>query len=77
LLLHYPTVPEVIKLCSERVKNNMLIFSPGVGWQGGDARMALDYGSDYIIIGRSILSSKEPDKEAAKLRKFTWYRTSN
>ncbi len=71
------TVPEVIKLCSERVKNNMLIFSPGVGWQGGDARIALDYGSDYVIIGRSILDSKEPDKEAAKLRKFTWDKTSN
>jgi orotidine-5'-phosphate decarboxylase len=66
------TVPEVIKQCSERVKDKILIFSPGIGWQGGDAREALANGSDYLIIGRSILESKEPDKEAAKLRSLTW-----
>lgn len=66
------TVPEVIKQCSERVKDKILIFSPGIGWQGGDARQALANGSDYLIIGRSILESKEPDKEAAKLRSLTW-----
>jgi len=66
------TVPEVIKQCSDRIKNSVLIFSPGIGRQGGDARNALANGSDYLIIGRSILESNEPDKEAAKLREFTW-----
>ena len=70
------TVPEVIKQCSDRVKNKTLIFSPGVGRQGGDARNALANGTDYIIIGRSILESNEPDKEAAKMRELTWEITS-
>ena len=62
------TVPEIIKQCSGRVKNKVLIFSPGISTQGGDARQALVNGSDYLIVGRSIIESKEPDKEAAKLR---------
>jgi orotidine-5'-phosphate decarboxylase len=66
------TVPEVIKQCADRVKNKVLIFSPGVGRQGGDPRDALANGSDYLIVGRSILETKEPDKEAANLRKLTW-----
>ena len=71
------TVPKIIKQCSERVKNKVLIFSPGVGWQGGDAQQALGNGSDYLIVGRSILQSKEPDKEAVKLRNLTCEITSN
>ncbi|MFQ5940227.1 MAG: orotidine-5'-phosphate decarboxylase [Nitrososphaerales archaeon] len=71
------TVPEVIKHCSERIKNNVFIFSPGIGRQGGDPRQALANGADYIIVGRSILESKEPDKEAEKLRNFTWEIASN
>ncbi|MEM2760639.1 MAG: orotidine-5'-phosphate decarboxylase [Nitrososphaerales archaeon] len=66
------TVPEVIKQCAKRVKNKALIFSPGVGTQGGDAIQALANGSDFIIVGRSIIESKEPDKETARLRTLTW-----
>lgn len=66
------TVPDVIKQCSERVKDKILIFSPGVGRQGGDAREAVVNGSDYLIIGRTILEAKEPDKEVARIRNLTW-----
>ena len=70
------TVPEVIKQCSDLIKGKSLIFSPGIGRQGGDAGQAIANGSDYLIIGRSILESKEPDNNAEKLRNFTWKITS-
>ena len=34
------------------------IYSPGIGTQGGNAKTAKRSGSDYLIIGRSILNSK-------------------
>lgn len=66
------TVPDIIKKCAERIRNKVLIFSPGVGAQGGNAREALASGSNYLIVGRSIVESKEPDKEAERLRIITW-----
>lgn len=44
------------------------VYSPGVGVQGGDAKMAVEAGSDYLIVGRSIVESKDPKKAAEKLR---------
>ena len=38
------------------------IYSPGIGTQGGNARSALLSGSDYLIIGRSVLNSKNRRK---------------
>jgi orotidine-5'-phosphate decarboxylase len=43
------------------------VYSPGVGAQGGDARQAVESGSDYLIIGRSIVQAKDP---AAAVRGF-------
>ena len=37
------------------LKKDQLIISPGVGAQGGDAQKALAAGSDYVIMGRSII----------------------
>ena len=34
------------------------IYSPGIGTQGGNAKTAKRSGSDYLIIGRSVLNSK-------------------
>lgn len=66
------TLPQIIKQCSDRVKGRIAIFSPGVGVQGGDAEKALANGSDYLIVGRSILEAKDPKKEALKLQQLTW-----
>ncbi len=44
------------------------VYSPGVGVQGGDAKMAVESGADYLIVGRSIVESKDPKKAAEKLR---------
>jgi orotidine-5'-phosphate decarboxylase len=42
------------------VGDGCLIFSPGVGVQGGDAKAALAAGSDYVLVGRSITESPDP-----------------
>jgi orotidine-5'-phosphate decarboxylase len=53
------TRPERIRLIRSIV-GSKIIISPGVGIQGGSARDALDAGADYLIIGRSVTSSKDP-----------------
>jgi len=66
------TVPEIIKQCSNRVKDRIAIFSPGVGTQGGDAKEALANGANYLIVGRSIIEAKDPKKEASRMQELTW-----
>jgi orotidine-5'-phosphate decarboxylase len=44
------------------VGKNCLIFSPGVGAQGGDATSAASSGADFLIVGRSITESADPGK---------------
>jgi len=36
------------------------IYSPGIGKQGGNAKKAIANGRDFIIVGRTILDSKNP-----------------
>lgn len=45
------------------------IYSPGLGVQGGDPKIAAKAGTDYFIIGRSITQSVDPLKSARLLRK--------
>jgi orotidine-5'-phosphate decarboxylase len=45
------------------------IYSPGLGVQGGDPKIAAKAGTDYFIIGRSITQSKDPLKSARIVRK--------
>lgn len=67
------TVPEVIRQCSSRIKGKKIsIFSPGVGVQGGDLREALANGSDYLIVGRSIIEAGDPKAEASRIRTLSW-----
>jgi len=44
-----------------------LIFSPGIGTQGGSARDAIDAGADFVIVGRSIYGAKDPVGTARKI----------
>jgi orotidine-5'-phosphate decarboxylase len=43
------------------------IYSPGIGTQGGNAKTAKRSGSDYLIIGRSILNSKNKRKSLSDI----------
>ena len=43
------------------------IYSPGIGTQGGNAKTAKRGGSDYLIIGRSVLNSKNKRKTVSDI----------
>jgi orotidine-5'-phosphate decarboxylase len=47
--------------------SNIPIYSPGVGTQGGKPKSAINSGSSYLIIGRSILHSKNKRKTLSRL----------
>ena len=61
------TFPKIIQQCASKVRNKARIFSPGVGTQGGDASQTLASGSDYLIVGRTILGSSNPACISEKL----------
>lgn len=42
------------------------IFSPGLGFQGGDPNKAGKAGTDFFIVGRSLYNSEDPRKEVLK-----------
>ena len=75
------TFLDIVKDCSRRialwkkrqhpVRQGPLIISPGVGAQGADATDAIGAGSDYVIAGRSIITSKNPTSAAQLLYRQT------
>ena len=54
------TYPKIISYCKNSVHGKLSLFSPGVGIQGGSPSKAKKLGSDYLIVGRTILNSKNP-----------------
>jgi orotidine-5'-phosphate decarboxylase len=52
--------PSIIREVRSVLRKDQMILSPGVGFQGGDAGRALGAGSDYVIVGRSIVDAREP-----------------
>ncbi|MDE1811881.1 MAG: orotidine 5'-phosphate decarboxylase [Thaumarchaeota archaeon] len=65
------TVPKLIELSKKKAKGKFEIYSPGVGTQGGNPNDALSAGANYLIVGRTILNSKNPQLEAQKLQELT------
>ena len=65
------TIPKLIELSYKKAKGRFEIYSPGVGTQGGDPHDALNAGAKYLIVGRTILNSKNPQLEAKKLQELT------
>lgn len=62
------TFPKIIQYCSKKSKKNLSIFSPGVGTQGGNADEVISSGTNYLIVGRTILNSKNPTDVARVLQ---------
>jgi orotidine-5'-phosphate decarboxylase len=62
------TFPKIIQYCSKKAGKNLSIFSPGVGTQGGSASEVISSGTDYIIVGRTILNSQHPINIAKELQ---------
>lgn len=59
------TRPQVVREAKKILGKTVPIYSPGVGTQGGDLKTALEAGTDYFIIGRSITESPAPARKAA------------
>ena len=52
------TFPKIISYCNKQAGKNLSIYSPGVGTQGGNAKEVISAGTNYLIVGRSILNAK-------------------
>jgi len=61
------TYPDIIKFCKQKVGKKVQIYSPGVGTQGGNPSVAKKLGSDFLIVGRTILNAQNPTQVAKKL----------
>ncbi len=53
---------ETISQVRKIIGRERLIVSPGVGTQGGDGAKAVKAGTDFAIVGRSIIDAAEPLK---------------
>jgi orotidine-5'-phosphate decarboxylase len=62
------TYPEKIREIHKILGDKVPIYSPGVGVQGGDIKAAVEAGSRYLIVGRSITLADEPGEAASKFR---------
>jgi len=62
------TFPKTIQYCSKKAGKNLSIYSPGVGTQGGSANEVISSGTNYLIVGRTILNSKNPITVAKELQ---------
>ncbi|MBN1244895.1 orotidine 5'-phosphate decarboxylase [Candidatus Bathyarchaeota archaeon] len=61
------TYPEKISEIHEILGENVPIYSPGIGAQGGAAETALKAGARYLIVGRDITLAQSPGEAAKKL----------
>lgn len=61
------TYPEKIREIKEILKDEVPIYSPGVGAQGGNADIAIKAGASYLIVGREITMAEDPAQAARTL----------
>ena len=64
------TVDKILET-REVVGKECLIFSPGIGPQGGDAASGAGKGADFVIVGRSVTEAPEPLKALRKVAGLT------
>jgi len=62
------TRPEIVEYSASQLNGRIPIFSPGVGAQGGSSVEAIRAGTEFIIIGRSIINSTDPVSATEKIR---------
>ena len=61
------TYPEKITEIHGILGENVPIYSPGIGVQGGTAEKALKAGARYLIVGRGLTLAQNPSETAKKL----------
>ncbi len=64
------TFPDIIKYCKKTSKGKLPIYSPGVGTQGGDPKEIVSAGTDYLIVGRTILNAKNPLDKLTEIQRL-------
>lgn len=64
--------PSIITKSVKKLKGQIPIFCPGVGFQGGSHIKAVKAGADFLIIGRTILNADDPLKVTEQIRKDVW-----
>lgn len=62
------TSPPKIRDVKAVLREQVPIYSPGIGVQGGSAVQALQAGAAFLIVGRSILYADDPVNAALKLK---------
>jgi len=70
------TSPEKIADIRKKLPKKILIFSPGIGAQGGDPKESIDAGSDFLIVGRTIIEADDPKGTAKRICRDSWPRVS-
>jgi len=61
------TFPKIVNDCKKITGKKLDIYSPGIGKQGGNAKKAISNGSDFLIVGRTILDSKNSVRTVKQL----------
>ncbi len=64
------TNPEIIREVRGLVMERVPIYSSGIGVQGGDLQSCVAAGTDYLIVGRSIVLADDPAKAAEDFKKI-------
>jgi orotidine-5'-phosphate decarboxylase len=62
------TYPEKMKEIHAILTDEVPIFSPGIGAQGGEIAAALKAGARYLIVGRAIAQATDPLESAKQIR---------
>jgi len=65
------TYPEKIKEVHAILGDDVPIYSPGVGLQGGDIKRAVIAGARYLVVGRTIMLAQNPAEAAKSIRDVT------
>ncbi len=64
------TYPEKVKEIHAIVREEIPIYSPGIGAQGGEITAALQAGARYLIVGRAITQAEDAAKAAGEIRRL-------
>lgn len=63
------TYPDKIREMRAILGNDVPIYSPGVGVQGGDVDLAMRAGARYLIVGRTVMLAADPVEALKSIKK--------